>query len=71
MGHIHEDRGVVIGTTTSGAAASAATGGTGKEGGKPPTVFVNAANAGTFVRPRVWGKGEYQPIVIDLKDDMH
>ena len=34
------------------------------------TVYVNAANAGTFARPRRWGTHEYQPIVVDLKNDV-
>lgn len=61
-GHIHEDRGVLIddGTTKLSGGGGTGTG----------TVYVNAANAGTFARPRLWGTGEYQPIVIDLKDDV-
>ena len=55
-GHIHEDRGVKI------------------EDASPErpvgTVFVNAANAGTFHRPRLWGIDVYQPIVIDMKDQV-
>ena len=54
-GHIHEDRGVQIDDTAAG---------------KPGTVYVNAANAGTFARPRRWGTHEYQPIVVDLKNDL-
>lgn len=60
-GHIHEDRGVMI----DGA------GEYGKGVGRKDTIFVNAANAGTFERPkRLWGIEKYQPMIIDLRDKL-
>ena len=37
---------------------------------KTGTVYVNAANAGNFMKPRVWGTKSHQPIVVDLRDDV-
>lgn len=73
-GHIHEDRGVTIGEPGSAQGSSSSSDDAqqarpNSRQDRPPTVFVNAANAGTFARPVVWGTGEYQPIVVDLRND--
>lgn len=56
-GHIHEAKGCIIDEL-------------GGPGAGTGTVYVNAANAGTFARPRRWGTHEYQPIVIDLANEV-
>lgn len=74
-GHIHEDRGVIIDEEGSYGKNAIRDGdemdSSDQKGGKRKgTVFVNAANAGTFERPRrLWGEGKYQPIVVDLVND--
>jgi len=68
-GHIHEDRGVQVGVHKHHEHVHAQKMPEEETRGKLPTVFVNAANAGTFSRPREWGTGGYQPIVVDLRDD--
>lgn len=60
-GHIHEDRGVLVDENPEVL---------GDGGTERQTVFVNAANAGTFERPRKWGTDGYQPIVVDLANDV-
>ena len=70
-GHIHEDRGVVVDDGSEESKMEIMPMLTeGEEGDGVPTgtVYVNAANAGTFARPRLWGIKEYQPIVVDLWD---
>jgi hypothetical protein len=64
-GHIHEDRGVIV--DENGIFSSKQTGSNSVGERRQGTVFVNAANAGTFERPtRSWGTGKYQPMVVDL-----
>ena len=57
-GHIHEDRGAVASESLEA------------PNNQKDTLYVNAANAGTFHRPRLWGTDVYQPIVVDLKDKL-
>lgn len=76
-GHIHEDRGVITDeegmygneqqlAQTGNRAVVDIEEGTKRKG----TIFINAANAGTFERPtRLWGEGKYQPMVVDLRND--
>lgn len=68
-GHIHEDRGVIIdeeGLYGENARRSIE----GDDGVRRGTIFANAANAGTWERPkRLWGEGKYQPMVVDLNND--
>lgn len=73
-GHIHEDRGVIIdeeglyGNSQLNEETDSSSQKT--EAKRKGTMFVNAANAGTFERPkRLWGEGKYQPMVVDLKND--
>jgi hypothetical protein len=69
-GHIHEDRGVMIDEEgLYGNEQLEEVPGI-DEGKRKGTIFVNAANAGTFERPkRLWGEGKYQPMVVDLMND--
>lgn len=61
VGHVHEDKGVIV----DGA------GEYGEGIGRKNTIFVNAANAGTFERPKkLWSIKRYQPTVIDLRNEL-
>lgn len=71
-GHIHEDRGVIIDEQGRYGSEPSESSDRSQDNRKrrKGTLFVNAANAGTFERPRrLWGEGKYQPMVVDLKND--
>lgn len=71
-GHIHEDRGVIMDEEGLYGSEQSQNFETNQMGAKKRkgTIFANAANAGTFERPkRLWGEGKYQPMVVDLRND--
>ncbi|KAK9898374.1 Metallo-dependent phosphatase [Cystobasidium minutum MCA 4210] len=73
-GHIHESRGVILDEQGKYGSKSLQSSSEGEQtdgsGKRKATIFVNAANAGTWERPkRLWGEGKFQPMVVDLNND--